>query len=120
MNPVQEYWRDRVTNMLQWGAALFVVFAGWALQSHEKFRLHGASWSFGRDQLLAGIGLLLVTVPYSLLFPTGIRLIYKKFLCSGTDATVLPGALLSHLPSCSHSVRWLWPFSCALFEISEV
>ncbi|HEV8493494.1 MAG TPA: hypothetical protein VGR76_14560, partial [Candidatus Angelobacter sp.] len=72
MNKVQEYWRDRISNMIQWGAALFVVFGGWALQSHEKFRLRGASWSSGRDELLAAIGLLAVTIPYSVLFPLGI------------------------------------------------
>jgi hypothetical protein len=90
MNQVQEYWRDKVANMLQWGAALFVLFAGWALQSHEKFRLRGASWSSGRDELLAAIGLLTVTIPYSILFPVAVGVVYKRFLGSGTDATVLP------------------------------
>jgi hypothetical protein len=92
MNKVQEYWRDRISNMIQWGAALFVVFGGWALQSHEKFRLRGASWSSGRDELLAAIGLLAVTIPYSVLFPLGIHIITRNS-SAHTDATVLPRRL---------------------------
>ena len=86
MNEAQKYWRDKVTNVLQWGAAVFILFAGWAVDHHERFGL----WSKQRDEILAAIGLLSVTTFYAPLLPLAVRYIYKKFLTPIPDETVLP------------------------------
>src|SRR5262245_51389283 len=90
MNDVQIYWRDRVTNLLQWGAAVFILFTGWAVDHQEVFRLLGASWPDQRDQIMAAIGLLTATILYAPLIPLAVFLIYRKHFRSGADGTVLP------------------------------
>lgn len=90
MNEVRKYWRDKVVILVQWGAALAVLLAGWAIQSQEKFKLIGASWPEQKDEILAAIGLLSVSILYAPLLPFAIWYIYKNYLAEETDETVLP------------------------------
>ena len=90
MSDVQVYWRDRVTNLLQWGAALFIIFAGWAVDHQNVFQLLDTSWPEQRDQIMAAIGLLVATILYAPLLPLSMAHIYRKHLSTGTDTTVLP------------------------------
>jgi hypothetical protein len=90
VNEVKRYWRDKVVSLLQWGAGLSVLLAGWAIQSQEKFKLVGASWPEQKDEILAAVGLLSVSVLYAPLLPLAIWYIYKNFLDKETDETVLP------------------------------
>jgi hypothetical protein len=89
VNEVQRYWRDKVVNLFQWGAALSVLLAGWAIQSQEKFQLLNASWPRQRDEILGAIGLLTVVILCAPLLPLAVRYIYKNFLDKETDETVL-------------------------------
>lgn len=91
MSDAQVYWRDRVTNLLQWGAALLILFAGWAVDHQNVFQLVDASWPKQRDQIMAAIGLLVATIIYAPLLPLAVAYIYRRHLKkTDTDATVLP------------------------------
>lgn len=90
MEPQTIYWRDSVSNLLKWGVGLFVLFAGWAISHYERFKVK-FDWPEGRHEIVAAIGLLGVTLLYSIVLPLGINTIYKKFLLNATtDKTVLP------------------------------
>ena len=90
MEPETIYWRDRVTNLLQWGAALFVLFSGYAIDHYERFKVR-APWPSGRNEIVAAGGLLAASFVYAIVLPLGIMTIYRKFLFRAkTDKTVLP------------------------------
>ena len=90
MEPQTIYWRDRVSNLLQWGVGLFVLFAGWAIDNYERFKVK-MPWPEGRNEIVGAIGLLAVTFIYSIVLLLGIKTIYRKFLEKAhTDQTVLP------------------------------
>ncbi len=89
MNEVKKYWRDKITSLLQWGSALCVLLSGWAIQSQEKFKLMG-SWPAQKNEILAAIGLLAVSILLAPLLPLAVWYIYKHFLSTDIDETVLP------------------------------
>jgi len=84
MNEIQKYWRDRVNNLLQWGAAIFILLVGWGVTRHETFAFGG-----NRNQRLASYSLLAASIVYTPLLPLAIRYIYRRFLNDGIDETVL-------------------------------
>jgi hypothetical protein len=85
MTEIKIYWREKVVHLLQAATALFFLFAGWGVSSSSKFDIHG-----NHEEKLAAYGLLICTVIYSILFPSAIIYIYKKFLHGKNDETVLP------------------------------
>ena len=90
MESVQEYWRDKVVLILQWGGAVFILFAGWAIENSEKFRLVNVSWPHDKSQIFRGGGLLCATFIYAILLPYSVFRIYQKHLPKEKiDKTVL-------------------------------
>ena len=90
MHEVQVYWRDKVDHLLQWGGALLIVFAGWAMTNHRDFDLSPGSSPQDVDRFLAACGLLAITIPYGVLHPLAVFTIYRRYLRAGVDRTVLP------------------------------
>lgn len=91
MNESRKYWRDKVTQLLGWSTGLVAVFAGWALDSPEKFEL-GILWSTFVDvgDFIRAVALILFSVCVAVALPTFIRIIYRRFLVAEIDETVLP------------------------------
>jgi hypothetical protein len=74
-----DYWRDRVSNILQWAGAVFILFVGWSIDHYERFKIK-KPWPEGRNEIVAASGLIFITLLYSIFLLLGIKTIYKKFL----------------------------------------
>ncbi len=89
MKPQTIYWRDRITNILQWGSGYFVLLAGWSLGNYERFKIT-KGWPAGRHEIVAACGLIFVTVLYCFILIMSIKTIYTKYLLPAEkDETVL-------------------------------
>ena len=93
MPAVQHYWRDAVTTLLKWNGALFLLIVAWSINHRDLF----VKLFDGKDddpvQEQASYGLLAVGVVVALLFPLAIMYIYKRYLKTQTDETVLPAII---------------------------
>jgi hypothetical protein len=86
MDDAKKYWRDMVIDILKWGGAIFVLFAGWAASGHYSiFKIREGS----RDQKVAGIALLVISFAYAYLLPASLNYIYKHRLKHVKDETLL-------------------------------
>jgi len=84
------YWRDKVTTILQWAGAVFVLFVGWSIDHYERFKVK-EPWPNGKNEIVAAAGLIFITILYSIVLLLGVKTIYKRFLNKAQkDNTVLP------------------------------
>ena len=103
MDEAKKYWRDKVTNLLQAGAAVFILLVGWAIQNHSRFALlHGGQFIFSpptkdaRNEVYAAVGLISLSVVYAPLLPLATHTIYKKFLNADKDSTDIDSTVLPY------------------------
>jgi hypothetical protein len=83
------YWRDRISSILQWAGAVFILFVGWSIDHYERFKVKNP-WPEGRNEIVAASGLIFITLLYSIFLLLGIKTIYKKFLKGAKeDNTIL-------------------------------
>lgn len=80
-----KYWRDQVDVLLKSGAALIVLFAGWALGHHKDFDLGSEC----PDRVLAAIGLLVMSLAYAIFLFLSVWKIYQHPLASSAESTLL-------------------------------
>ena len=86
MDEPKKYWRDMVIDILKWGGAIFVLFAGWAASDHYSiFKIREGS----KDQKVAGIALLVISTAYAYLLPAALYYIYRHRLKGVKDETLL-------------------------------
>jgi len=86
MDEPKKYWRDMVIDILKWGGAIFVLFAGWAASDHYSiFKIREGS----KDQKVAGIALLVVSLAFAFLLPASLYYIYEHPLKNIKDETLL-------------------------------
>ncbi|HEX7314354.1 MAG TPA: hypothetical protein VF297_10550 [Pyrinomonadaceae bacterium] len=100
MNEEQKYWRDKSTQILQWGLGIYLLLFGWSMDKHDEFELFpkvvNSLWSeeMPRGQFLRAAGLMLFGIIYAVALPLAIHLIYKHYLqntdTDKLDKTVLP------------------------------
>lgn len=82
---VISYWRDKVITILQWGAGVLVLFAGYAADHSGLFKI-----SLGGERACAGAGLLFMTALYAFFLPFSVSKIHNSFLKqAGNDLTIL-------------------------------
>jgi hypothetical protein len=86
---VVEYWRDQVGLLLTSGAAIVILFAGWAVDHQEKF---DARTSKHPAEFIAAVGLLTGAAIYAMFLIGSVVWIYQTKLnpTETNDKTVLP------------------------------
>jgi hypothetical protein len=86
---VVEYWRDQVGLLLTSGAAIVILFAGWAVDHQEKF---DARSSKHPAEFIAAVGLLTGAAIYAMFLIGSVVWIYQTKLnpTETNDKTVLP------------------------------
>jgi hypothetical protein len=88
-----EYWRDQVSLLLKSGAAIIVLFAGWAISHHKEFLLD-CDDPWGRDRSVAAIGLLSMSLVYAAFLPLSVAYIYSgDRLGEKAEKTLIPKKL---------------------------
>lgn len=100
MNDEQQYWRDKLTQILQWGVALYILLFGWSMENHDEFELFpeykNSLWAEEepRGQFLRAVGLISFGVIYAVILPLAVHLVRAKYLedteSDKLDSTVLP------------------------------
>jgi len=87
-----QYWRDQVGLLLASGAAVVILFAGWAVEHQERFDARRARLS---AEFLAACGLLAAAIIFALFLIGSVLLIYQWRLkeAATADQTVLPQSL---------------------------
>ena len=110
------YWRDKVTGILQWGVALFLLLVGWSLDKHDKFELRNVSLPEDKQKIFLAICLIAFGVVYSVILVFLIRSIYSRFLNekSELDETVLPRRFAM---ACAYGLAALTLYMCLAIAI---
>jgi hypothetical protein len=97
VNEEQKYWRDKLTQILQWAVALYILLIGWSMEKHGEFELfpdvQQSLWreELPRGQFIRAVGLISFGLIYAVILPLAIHSIYKKLLLNDSelDKTVL-------------------------------
>ena len=87
-----KYWRDQVDLLLKSGAALIILFAGWAIDHQDKFNLGIFGKTCDLDHQLAACGLLLMSGVYARFLVVSVDKVYELHLDRSGENTILPKA----------------------------
>jgi hypothetical protein len=90
METTVTYWRDQVGLLLKSGAAIIILFAGWAIEHHKDFYLGSVACPDDVDRFLAAVGLLVMSLAYAAFLTGSVSTIYKHRLKQSDDETLVP------------------------------